>query len=70
VSADLPTNSIDLASPNALITILFLASLAYSTTNLALSASYYATCLASTASKYSFPNVNSVIETSSIAILN
>ena len=39
VRADFPTNSIDLASPKALITILFLASLAYSTTNLALSAS-------------------------------
>ena len=40
VKADFPTNSIDFASPKALITILFFASLAYSTTNFALSASY------------------------------
>ncbi len=69
-NAVFPTSSIDLDSPSALMIILFLASLAYSTTNLALSASYYATYLASTASKYSLLNVNSVMETSSIAILN
>ena len=41
----------DLASADALIMMDFFASLAYSTMNLDLSASYYATYLASTASK-------------------
>jgi len=67
--AALPTSSIETDSAWALIMMLFLTSLAYSTWNLARSASYWAIYLASIASKYSFPKVNSVIDTSSILML-
>lgn len=65
----LPTNSIDLAEASALMIVDFLAYLACYTSYLALSASCWATCLLSIASRYSFPKVNSVIAMLSIIIL-
>ena len=66
----LPTSSIDFAEASALMIVDFLASLACSTSYLALSASCWATCLLSIASKYSFPKVNSVMAMLSIIMLN
>ena len=54
----------------ALIIALRLSCSAFSTTNLALSASCAATCLASIAAVNSFPKVRLVIDTSSRAMLN
>ena len=53
----------------ALIIALFLSCSAFSTTNLALSASCAATCLASIAAVNSFPKVRLVMDTSSRAML-
>uniref|UniRef100_A0A2P2L4L3 Prohibitin n=1 Tax=Rhizophora mucronata TaxID=61149 RepID=A0A2P2L4L3_RHIMU len=57
-----------LDSPSALITALFLSCSAFSTINLALSASCAATCLASIAAVNSFPKVRVVMDTSSSAM--
>jgi hypothetical protein len=65
----LPTNSMDLAEASALIIVDFLVYLACSTSYFALSASCWATCLLSIASRYYFPNVNSVIAMLSMIIL-
>ena len=65
----LPTNSIDLADASALIMVDFLAYFAWSTSYFALSASCWATCLLSIASKYYFPKVSSVMAILSIMIL-
>ena len=55
----------DLASPSALMTADRLSCLAFSTMNLARSASCCATCLASMAAVYSRPKVSAVMDTSS-----
>jgi len=64
-----PTNSIDLAEASALMMVDFLVSLAWSTSYFALSASCWATCLLSIASRYSLPKVSSVIAMLSIMML-
>ena len=65
-----PINFADFASPSALITALRLSWIAFSTMNLARSASCCATCLASIAAVYSRPNVSAVMDTSSRSMLN
>ncbi len=65
----LPTSSIDRAEASALMMVDFLAYLACSTSYLALSASCWATCFDSMASKYSFPKVSSVMAILSIMML-
>ena len=59
----------DLASPSALMTADRLSCLAFSTMNLARSASCCATCLASMAAVYSRPKVSAVMDTSSRSML-